>query len=382
MVKLLQKMDSREADDWKFVRRHVHPAPKPPVEYEGDGSVKRENFDWPPKDPENLNAEQKAWRSYLLWPDHIRRLLHQDDWSTESVRSRLAAYGRMYALLHDFQTRKPFSSPTRESEYWRTFAESMLAYGDDGRSLLVANMIVALSNPDDGVVYMAQEILVQVGEPAIEPLCAAMWTSHRQRITVWEEEADPRDPTGRMRIRTETTTTIGNPNYNEYVMDTLYRIGPRVAGHAITELEISLDKNGKSIGTAWRFRRYFVELLGRLGPVLGASKRADALKAIELEIDRVVVQEYDEDRLQKGEMVVDKRASDDAAYLWREYLLQAIGNLGDVEGIRPIIKLWKVDEGHDVASVSAISKLTKRKVRSIEDAREVAKAFNVDLKGE
>jgi hypothetical protein len=186
-----------------------------------------------------------------------------------------------------------------------------------------------------------------------------------------------------MRIRIETTATVGNPNYNEYVTETLYKIGPRVAGHAISELELSLDKEGKSIGTAWRFRRYFIELLGRLGPVLSASMRADALKAIELEIDRVVVQEYDEELLLKeGRMVVDKRASEDAAFLWREYLLEAIGNLGAAEGIRPILKLWKRDPDHEVAALTALEQVTDRRVRTMEGAREIARALKVDLKGE
>src|SRR5687767_7750031 len=120
MVKLLQKMDSKDPDDWRYVRRHVHPAPQPPAEYE-NGELKRTNFDWPPANPEQLDAKQKAWRSYLLWPEHIRRLLHQEEikkegkviqqpWNSEQIRARLADYGRMYSLLHDFQTRQPYSS--------------------------------------------------------------------------------------------------------------------------------------------------------------------------------------------------------------------------------------------------------------------------------
>jgi hypothetical protein len=381
MVKLLQKMDGKDPDDWRYVRRHVHPAPQQPAEY-ANGKLRRRNFDWPPADPEKLDAKQKAWRSYLLWPEHIRVLFHRVDWDTESNRGRLADYGRMYSLLHDFQTRQPYSSPTRESEYWRKFAESMLAYGDDGRELLTANMIVALSNPDEEVVFMAQDILVQIGEPAIEPLCAAMWTSHRQMIAVWEEEADPRDPTGRLRIRTESTTTVGNPNYNKYIVEVLYRIGPRVAGHAITELDMSVDETGKSVGTAWRFRRYFIELLGRLGPVLPANMRADALTTLEKEIDRVVVEEYVEEELAEGNRVVDPVRTDSQRFLFHEYLIEALGDLGAIDGIRPILKLWKLDQDHELAALGALGKLAKRRVRNMEDAREVARTLKVDLKGE
>ena len=397
MVKLLAKMDSRDPDDWRFVRRHVYPAPQRPVEYGADGKVKRRNFDWPPEDPDDLDARQKAWMSFLLWPEHIRRLLLQEEikkegkvvqlaWDSEVTRDRLAAYGRMYALLHEFQTRQPSSSPTRESEYWRQFAEKMLAYGDDGRSLLTANMIVALSNPDEDVVYQAQDILAQIGEPAIEPLCAAMWTSHRQLIATWEEEVDPRDPTGRARIRTEGTAVVGNPNYNKYILDTLYRIGPRVAGYAISELENSLfpegEYKGKFVGPGWRYRRYFIELLGKLGPVLPAKMRADVLLTLEKEIDRVIVVEYDERELAKGKQVVDESATDDATFVFHEYLIQAFGSLGAVEGIRPIIRLWKLDDFHEIAALGALGKLTDRSVRSLEDARAVAKTLKVDLKGE
>jgi hypothetical protein len=390
MVKLLQKMDSKDPDDWRYVRRHVHPAPQPPAEYDDAGQVRRRNFDWPPRADNEGNVElddkQKAWMSFLLWPEHIRALLLKPGWDAEANRDRLAAYGRMYALLHEFQTRQPSSSPTRESEYWRHFAESMLAYGGDGRELLTANMIVALSNPEEDVVYLAQDILVQIGEPAIEPLCAAMWTSHRQMIAVWEEEVDPRDPTGRLRIRTEGTTTMGNPNYNKYLVDTLYRIGPRVAGYAISELELSLfpegEYKGKFVGPGWRYRRYFIELLGRLGPVLTATMRADAMKALEAEIDRVIVQEYDEDQLAKGKQVIDESATDDARFVFHEYLIQAFGELGAVEGIRPIIRLWKLDDFHEVAALGALGKITNRRVRSLSDAREIAKTLKVDLKGE
>lgn len=392
MVNLLRKLDSADPEEWLFVRRHVHPAPESPFDYDDAGNVTGRNFDWPATGDE-LSPAQKAWRSYLLWPEHIRRLLHQQEirkegkivqhaWNSEEVRKRLVAYGRMYALLHQFQTREPHGSDQREFQVWQDFAESLQGYGDDGTQLLVANMIVALSNPSDRVVGMAQDILVDVGPAAIEPLCAAMWTAHRQLIIGWEEEVDPNDPTGMRRIRTEVYKAMGNPNYNRYIADTLYRIGPRAMGHAIIELEESLDANGQSIGTAWRFRRWFIDVIGRLGPLVSAKMRADALKALELEIGRVIVEEYDEAELAKGKRVIDEQATDDAAFLFREYLIKALGDLGTAEAIRPILRLWKMDDYHEVAALSALGKISNYKIKSMAGAREYAEARNIDLKGE
>ncbi|MCB9932684.1 MAG: hypothetical protein H6841_04595 [Planctomycetes bacterium] len=376
MVKLLKSMESLEPDDWRRVRRHVFPPPQSPYQTDNNGKVVGRNYEWPPEDMNKLSDKQKRWKSFLLWPEHIRELLIDKDWSSEESRKRLANYGAMYELLHEFQTRQPYSSPTRESEYWRQFAERLLAYGKDGEQLLVANMIVALSNPSEDVVYQAQEILVQVGDPAIEPLCAALWTSHRQLVAGWEEEIDPK--TGQ-RIRTEVYRSVGNPNYNKYIADALYRMGPRVVPQAIFELENSLivegpDK-GKFIGPGWRYRRWFVELLGRFGD-------ARALRTLEAEIDRVVVQEYDENALAEGKQVIDRNATDDANFVWHEHLIQALGQLKTAEAIRPVIKLWKQDDFHEVAALTAISQLAKRRVRSMAEAREVAKSLKVDLKGE
>lgn len=376
MVKLLQQMDSREPEDWSLVRRHVYPPPQSPFRTDSDGRVVGRNYEWPPGDPDRLSEKQKRWKSYLLWPEHIRELLHAKDWNSDVNRRRLVNYGAMYELLHEFQTRQPYSSPTRESEYWGQFAERLLAYGKDGEQLLIANMIVALSNPSEDVVYQAQEILVQVGDAAIEPLCAAMWTSHRQLIAGWEEDIDP--DTGR-RVRTEVYRSVGNPNYNKYITDALYRIGPRSVSQAIFELENTLLNEGphagKFVGPGWRYRRWFVELLGRFGD-------PRALRTLEAEIDRVIVQEYDEKELASGRQVIDQGATDTSNFVWHEHLIQALGQLKTAEAIRPVIKLWKQDDFHEVSALSAVSQLSGRRVRSMAEAREVAKSLKVDLKGE
>ncbi|MBZ0135019.1 MAG: hypothetical protein K8I27_01445 [Planctomycetes bacterium] len=376
MVNLLERMQSQERDDWVYVRRHVHPAPLPPAEYDDYGRITERNYDWPPRDPDDLNERQRQWMSYELWPDHIRGLLHAEDWDSDESRLRLANYGRMYALLHEFQTRQAHGSATRETEYWRQFAESMLAYGKDGEELLVANMIVALSNPLEDVCQRAQDILVQVGEPAIEPLCAAMWTMHRQMIAAWEEELDP--DTGR-RVRTEFFKTVGNPNYNRYIADTLYRIGPRAVGQVILELDNVViaegEHKGKFVGPGWRYRKFFIELLGRFGD-------ARALPTLEAEIDRVIVQEYDEKALAEGKVRIDPRGTDDANFLFHDHLIQALGQMRKPEALRPIIRLWKMDEFHENTAIAAVYKLTGKNVRNIADARALAEARGVDLKGE
>jgi hypothetical protein len=202
-------------------------------------------------------------------------------------------------------------------------------------------------------------------------------------IVGWEEEIDP--ATGR-RMRIETYQAVGNPNYNRYITDALYAIGPRVAGYAISELELSLAPDGpykgKFVGPGWRYRRYFIELLGRLGPQLGVSMRADAVKALEAEIDRVIVQEYEAADLAKGKQVIDVSATDDAQFVFHEYLIQALGELGAAEGIRPILKLWKKDSFHEVAALTALGKLSNNKIKNMEGAREYARARKIDLKGE
>lgn len=360
MVKLLARMDSERAEDWQFVRRHVHPRPQSPREGK---------FTWPPENPDKMNDRQRAWHSYLLWPAHVRALLHSKEWDSKDNRVRLARYGRMYSLLHEFQTRSPHRSPTQEAEYWRQFAESMLAYGADGEELLIANMIVAFSNPTETVVYQAQNILLQLGDAAIEPLCAAMWTSHRQLVMGWEEEIDER--TGK-RIRTDVIKAVGNPNYNRYIADTLFRIGPRAIPKIINELEISVDDDGFSRGPAWRFRRYFVELLGRFG-----DRRA--LRTLEGEIDRVIVEEYVLEELYKGRRVIDRDATEDGAFVFREYIIQAIARIPDTAGLRPIIKLWEMDESHEIAAATAIQRLTKRRVTSPAEARQLAINLGVKL---
>lgn len=365
MVKLLEKMESQEPDDWKLVHRHVYPAPEPPFRTDKEGKVTGKNYDWPPEDPNELSDEQRKWRSYLLWPEHIRELMQLQDWDSADNRKRLANYGRMYALLHEFQTRQPYGSPTRETEYWRNFAESLLAYGEDGRELLISNMIVALSNPIEETCLRAEDILVQIGEPAVEPLCAAMWTSHRQLVMATEEEIDPKT---HQRVSKTVYKVYGNPNYNKYIEDTLYRIGERVVPQAIYELEYSLNEDGKSIGPTWRYRKYFVELLGRL-------RDPKALRTLEAEIDRVVVEEYDDN------YEVDPESTDTARFTWQEYLIEAIGDLGNPEGIRAVIRLWKLDDFHELAAIGAISRLTGKNVRDIDEARALAKKMNVDLKG-
>lgn len=357
MPKLLRRMESADSSDWNHVRRHVYPAPKPPAVVSPEGKLVKRNYDWPPIDRSKMSAEQKAWFSFLLWPESIRNMLLADDWSEPAVRARLGRLGRMYETVHKFQSRKPDTSPTRESEHWRTFAEDMLAYGDDGREMLVSNMIMSLTNPDEQVVFQAQDILVQVGAPAIESLCTALWTGYNQLVMV-------ELPDGRLDYRVET-----NANFPRFAVEVLYRIGFRSVNQAIFELQ-----NGPTEGSAWRFRKHFIDLLGRF-----AEPRA--LEVLEAEVDRVKITEYDREQFAQGRQVIDQNATENAIFVYDEYLIKAIGELKNPEGIRAVLRLWKKDEFHETTAIDAIRRMTGKQVKSMDHARELAKALKVDLKG-
>ena len=367
MPVLVARMDSDDRADWFFVRRHVHPAPAAPADYDKDGREVRRRFQWPPAGTE-LSDPQRAWRSYLLWPEHIRTLLHGNDWDSAPVRARLAGYGRMYELIYKFQNTPEYASQTRESEHWRSFAENMLAWGKDGEALLVSNMVLALTNPREDVVLNAQSILVQVGEGAIEPLCAALWTGYRRRVVLDD---------GRQESQ-------GSPNFNKYVIETLYRIGPRATSQAIYELENSLDDNGVAGKSAWRFRKHFVELLGRLGD-------SRAIRTIEAEIGRVQPQEFVEAELRQGREVPDEVATDHAKFVYREYLLLALRGIAAPECLRPLLKIWKMDPDHETGAVDALTRIATTagidareaaRLNTMDDARALARKLKVDLNGE
>lgn len=353
MPELLERLDSDDPDQWTYVRRHVHPAPQPPYTEDGGG-----NYAWPPQDWRRANARQRAWHSYLLWPEHIRALLHKQDWNEPDNRTRLARYGRMYRIVHRFQNAPEYASGVRESEHWRQFAESMLAYGEDGRGLLISNMILALTSPTESVVFQAQNVLAQVGQPAIEPLCAALWTGHNQLV-------EAQDAQGETIYVVQT-----NANFPKYVIETLHRIGPRSVPQAMYELE-----NGPTGGTAWRFRKNFVELLGRF-------RDPDAVRSLEAELDRVEIRELDRDELAQGREVIDRQATDHASFVYREYLLSAIGNVGAPAGLRAVIRIWKQDVDHETAAIDAIYRITNQRVRGTMEAEELARRLQVDLKDE
>lgn len=357
MAQLLQTLESDDKGKWAFVRRHVHPRPLPPVEVNSAGKVTRENYDFPPADPQKATDQQKAWRSYLLWPAMIRDLLHGQDWSTPAVRARLANYGRMYELTWKFQTTRQFESPTLESEHWRTYAESMLAYGADGEHMLVSNMILALTNPSEDSVRNAQSVLVNVGESAVEQLCGALWIGFRQAAVLDDG----------------SYTVQSNANFNKYVVETLFRIGTRSASQAVYELENSLDDKGKAGGTAWRFRKHFVDLIGRFG-------LPDSLRTLEAEIDRVQPTEYVAEELKRGREVVDKRASEDALFVYREYLLKAFSGFDTAEALRGVIRIWALDEDHADGAGTAILRISGKKVANLQQARSLAKSLGVELK--
>jgi len=358
MAQLLQSLDSEDTAQWKLVRRYVHPRPTAPEDYDAKGKLIRQNFDWPPKDQRNPNDQQKAWRSYLLWPLHVRELMHKPDWDAEANRQHLARIGRLYELTWKFQQTPEYASPTLESEHWRQYAESMLAYGEEGQTVLVSNMILALTNPSEDTVRNAQSVLVQVGDPAIEQLCGALWIGFRQAAVLDDG----------------SRTVQANPNFNKYVIDTLYRIGGHSVSQAIYELENTLDENKQARGSAWRFRKHFIELLGKLGD-------AKCLPTLEAEITRVKIEEYDAAQLARGKQVVDKEATEDARFVFGEYLLQAFSGIRSPNCLRGIIRVWEQDDFHENGAIDAVFRCTGKRVRSIQDVKDLAAKLKVDLKG-
>lgn len=346
MPELLNRMERDDPADWAVVRKYVYPALKRPKQ-------------WPPQNFSKMSNSQQKYYNQLKWPAHIRGILQSKKWNDEKSRKRLTNYARMYQLVYRFQNRKKHG---HEGPIWKEFAESMLVYGDDGQTMLINNMIVSLSSPDDQVVSLAQHILLQIGPPALEPLCAALWTRHNQLV----EYTDARGH--------YQTKVVSNPDFNKAIADTIYDIGPRAVNQCIYELENTLDKDGKARGTTWRFRKYFVELLGRFGDPRG-------LKALEAEIDRVIVEEPDLKEWKKGRFVKDALASSTAEFLFHEHVISAIGNINDPQGLRPIIRLWSKDEFHETSALDAILSITNRMIRTIEGARRLARELKVDLKG-
>lgn len=349
MPDLLAQMESDRVTDWQDVRNYVYPVAQRPKS-------------WPPKSLSKMSGSQKAYYGQLMWPTHIRKLLRSKEWDGAKTRKRLSQYGRMYYLVFKFQNEPKSKYPSIEDPRWKEFAEAMLVYGNDGQLMLIHNMIVSLSSPDTRVISNAQSILYQIGAPALDPLCAALWTRHNQLTEFTDENGD-------MQIK-----SVSNPDFNTHIADTIFSIGPRAVSHCIYELENTLDKNGKARGTSYRFRQYFIELLGKFRDPRG-------LKAIEAELDRVIVEEPDLEMLRKGKFVTDERASDHAQFLFQQHIIAAIGNIREAEGLRPIIRLWATDEFHKPAALKAILKITNRMVRSIDGARRLAKELKVDLKG-
>lgn len=349
MPKVLERMDSPDRSDWEWVRDHVTPEPEPPY----DEEAQEVNYAWPPEDPSNLTEKQKAWRSYVAWPRHIRELLQKKGWDSEENRTRLARLGRMYELVYEFQNAPEYGSRIREQEHWRQFAETMLGYGEDGENLLIGTMVVALTNPVEANVLNAQSILIQIGEPAIDPLLTALWTGFNQ-MAIKDD--------GSIRVTTNT-------RYYTYILDALYAIGPRALPRAIYELE-----NGPVELGAWRFRKNFIELLGRFGD-------PSALRALESELKRIKIKEIDwAEYNRSGKIIEDREATDQAQFVYEEYILAAAGNITDAAALPLIIEIWKRDDFHEEAAISAIYRITARSVRSMAEAERLSAKLNAETK--
>jgi HEAT repeat protein len=174
-----------------------------------------------------------------------------------------------------------------------------------------------------------------VGPNAIEPLMDALWVA-----------------------------LAGNPNFNKNTVDVLVDFRERAVGPAISELI-----EGPRGGVTWRARRYFVELLGRL-------RDPRAIRAIKEEIEKTDISEYARDEhdqpiYEGGEMVVDKKRTEQAVFVFHEYCIEALGAIGRPEGLEPIVHLWEKDPDHIDGAQSAIREITGKRVDNVHEARKL-----------
>ncbi|MCC6574652.1 MAG: hypothetical protein IT462_12790 [Planctomycetes bacterium] len=328
MPKLLAHFAGNERADWEAVRRRVHPTPKRPAK-------------WPPAG-DTLNAEQKTYRAWLFWPRLVRQRLAASDWDSVKSREWLVRQGRLYELIYRFETENPRQSKSAELDRWRQFAESMLAHGDDGRDVLMSCMIVRLGHDNEDIVLNAQSVLVQVGEPAIQPLLDVLWVFQ-----------------------------AGNLNFNKQAVATLANMGRAVVGAAIIEL-----REAPRGGTTWRSRRFFVELLGQMTDVRG-------VRAIVEEIEKTDITEYSAD--ENGKSAPDAKATANAIFVFHEYCINALGKIeyggseagkkAAGEALATIVGLWEKDPDHVDGAGEAIFQITRKRVETLEEAKLLADKY-------
>ncbi len=332
MPRLLDSLDSKSPEEWQIVRKKVVPAPTPPE----PGTW------WPPVlvDANDkripLTAQQQTYRDYVMWPKAIRTRLSANDWDSAANRAWLVRQGRLYAVLYEFDTRELLTKRDIESERWLQFADSMLAHGKDGQDMLISNMIVRLGHNEQTVVQNAQMVLRRVGPDVIQPLLDVLWVS-----------------------------LAGNPDFNRNVVNTLVDFKERVVGPAITELLES--PRG---GVTWRSRRYFVDLLGQLHDARG-------VRAITEEIEKTDITEYLKDEsgktvLRGGKPVPDPNSTEYAVFVFHEYCIEALGALGQTDGLAPIVKLWEKDEDHADGAIAAIYEISHQRVTRLSEAKALA----------
>jgi hypothetical protein len=202
--------------------------------------------------------------------------------------------------------------------------------------MLISNMIVRLGHNEQTVVQNAQMVLRRVGPDVIQPLLDVLWVS-----------------------------LAGNPDFNRNVVNTLVDFKERVVGPAITELLES--PRG---GVTWRSRRYFVDLLGQLHDARG-------VRAITEEIEKTDITEYLKDEsgktvLRGGKPVSDPNSTEYAVFVFHEYCIEALGALGQTDGLAPIVKLWEKDEDHADGAIAAIYEISHQRVTKLSEAKALA----------
>lgn len=340
MPRLLRELESPNSADWAVARSKVVPPVKKPsdwppqlvdsrTEKKDDGTTRLIEKRIP------LTKEQEAYRQYLWWPKEIRAKLQSKDWNSEASRKWLVQQGRLYAIVYEFEIAAPYGRADRETDRWLKFADDMLAHGSEGEQMLVSNMIVRLGHDQQDFVQNAHIVLVRVGPNAIQPLLDSLWVA-----------------------------LAGNPNFNKNAVEVLADFRDRAVGPAITEL-----LEGPRGGVTWRARRYFIELLGKLGDARG-------VRAITEEIEKTDIQEFkrdDNDQViyEDGKAVVDKERTENAVFVFHEYCIAALGELGRKEGLKPIVALWEKDADHVDGAQAAIYAITGKRVDTLEEAKKV-----------
>lgn len=215
--------------------------------------------------------------------NELRKSLDQQD------NAWLARQGRLLKAVYQMES--------FEEAKWTTAAEAMMKEGPEGREFLAAQLVKRLANGTLTIVDRAQEMLVEyVPKEAASMLVAATYVDIPANMGVFPRRT----------------------------AETLARLGPTALPAVSAEW---FDKNGKFLrtdDTNWKTRRFLCEALGGIAEIGGES----ATKA-----SAILLRDLKEHSI----------SNDDSRFVFRTYLLEAIGNTRDKEAIDPLLAMWKAN---------------------------------------